>query len=78
MKDFISILSSYIRNSLIYWPKNKNNAEVRLFIDFKKAFKSLEWDFLHKLIQKFNFSQTFLQRVNTFYSESEAMMKNNV
>ena len=39
---------------------------VFLFLDFKKTFNSLEWDFLHKVIRKFNFgnnSQCWVKNV---------------
>ena len=39
---------------------NKHNyPELLLFADFKKAFDSVEWDFLFSILQKFNFSKNF-------------------
>lgn len=40
----------------IYDYCEENNEEgILLFTDFKKAFDSVEWDFLFKTLKKFNF-----------------------
>ena len=37
----------------------KNYSGLMLFADFKKAFDSLEWNFLFGVLQKFNFGEDF-------------------
>ena len=59
---------------LISYVENFNKA-VLLLLDFKKAFDSLEWDFLHKVIRKFNFGKNFQHWVQMFYTELEAIIK---
>ena len=44
---------------IIHISKNLNKPGVLMFLDFKKAFDSLEWSFLHRVIEKFNFGQKF-------------------
>ena len=48
-----------------------------MFLDFKKAFDSLEWSFLHKVIEKFNFGQNFQQWVKLLYTKPQAIIRNN-
>ena len=50
---------------------------VLLFLDFNKAFDSLEWKFLQKVIKKFNFGPIFQKWVSILYTEAEAVIKNN-
>ena len=48
---------------------------VLLFLDFKKAFDSLEWKFLQKVVKKFNFGPIFQKWVSILYTEPEAVIK---
>ena len=43
-----------------------------LFIDFEKAFDSLEWNFLFKLLEIFGFAPSLIRLVKTFYSDIAA------
>ena len=38
-----------------------------IFIDFEKAFDSIEWCFLYKCLAVFNFVPEFIKWVKTFY-----------
>ena len=42
------------------YKKAKNLPGILLFIDFEKAFDSLEWDFGNKCLQLFNFGPDFI------------------
>ena len=48
-----------------------------LFIDFQKAFDSVEWEFLIESLKKFNFGRDFLQWVKTFYNNIQSCVINN-
>ena len=48
-----------------------------LMLDFKKAFDSLEWNFLFKTLKLFNFGPSFIRWINTIYTLPEACIKNN-
>ena len=48
-----------------------------IFIDFEKAFDSVEWDFLYKCLESFNFGPDFLKWVKTFYKNMQSCTINN-
>ena len=39
-----------------------------IFIDFEKAFDSLEWNFLYNCVDVFNFGPNFKRWIKTFYA----------
>ena len=50
---------------------------VLLFIDFEKAFDSIEWDFLYKSLAAFNFGPTLIGWIKTFYNNVSSCVLNN-
>ena len=56
---------------------NENTSGLMIFIDFHKAFDSLEWDYLYKCLEAFNFGQDFIRWVKTFYKNIESCTLNN-
>ena len=52
---------------IMSFTQTKNLPGLILFIDFEKAFDSLEWDFLNKCLELFNFGPDFIRWVDTFY-----------
>ena len=48
-----------------------------LFLDFEKAFDSLEWDYLLKVLNIMNFGPSFLNWIRTFYSNISSCVINN-
>ena len=48
-----------------------------LFIDFEKAFNSLEWSFVNHTLQYFGFGSSLTNWVRTFYSNIESCILNN-
>ena len=55
----------------------KNLPGLLLFIDFEKAFDSLEWHFLEKCLELFNFGPDLIRWVNTFYKNVKSCIINN-
>ena len=55
----------------------ENIPGLLIFIDFKKAFDSLEWDFLVKCLKAFNFGQDFIHWVKLFYKNIQSCVVNN-
>ena len=50
---------------------------IAIFIDFKKAFDTVDWRFLHKTLEMFNFGPQIQQWVKTFYSDATSCVINN-
>ena len=50
---------------------------ILLFIDFEKAFDSIEWDFLYQPQEAFNFDPTLMRRIKTFYNNLSSFVINN-
>ena len=48
-----------------------------LFLDFAKAFDSLEWVFMRETLQKFGFKKQFIRWINTMYSDITGCIINN-
>ena len=55
----------------------ENIPGLLIFIDFEKAFDSVEWDFLFKCLEAFNFSSDFLHWIKTFYKNVQSCTINN-
>ena len=50
----------------------ENIPGLLLFIDFQKAFDSVEFELLIESLKKFNFGRDFLQWVKTFYNNIQS------
>ena len=50
---------------------------ILLFLDFEKAFDSIEWNFLFKTLEKFNFGENFLRWMKILYTNPIFRLKNN-
>ena len=48
-----------------------------LFLDFEKAFDSLEWDFIFSTLEKFGFGNDFIQWIKILYNDPKASIKVN-
>ena len=62
---------------IIECTKTLDNPGIALFLDFKKAFDSLEWNFIEKALKTFNFGAPLVQWVNTFYSNIQRCVIND-
>jgi hypothetical protein len=47
------------------------------FLDFEKAFDTINWDVIYDALRLFNVGPIFIKWVKTIYKESEACMTNN-
>ena len=48
-----------------------------LFIDFEKAFDSLEWPFIEKTLRYFNFGMSLVKWFKLFYTDISSCIQNN-
>ena len=56
--------------------ENNNQDNILLFLDFEKAFDSVEWNFLFKALRKFNFGEQFLKWIKILYNSPIFRIKN--
>ena len=54
----------------------KNTSGLLLFIDFEKAFDSLEWDFITKALNAFNFGPNVKKWISIFYNGVQSAVMN--
>ena len=66
-----------IIDDIMFYTKENKLSGLLLAIDFEKAFDSLDWTFLNKVLSAFNFGQSFIKWVNTFYSNIQSCVMNN-
>ena len=48
-----------------------------VFLDFQKAFDTINHNFLYATLEKFNFGNSFIKWVKTIYNNAEACLSNN-
>ena len=48
-----------------------------LFLDFTKAFDSLEWSFMTECLEKFGFKSSFIRWIRTMYRDIKGCILNN-
>ena len=48
-----------------------------LFLDFSKAFDSLEWNFMFETLRKFGFKENFIKWVKVMYTDIQGCILNN-
>ena len=48
-----------------------------LFLDFSKAFDSLEWEFMYLSLEKFGFQKSIIKWLRTLYSNIKGCILNN-
>ena len=57
--------------------QHENKEGMILFLDFEKAFDSLEWEYLFKVLDIMNFGPSFLKWIHTFYRNISSCVINN-
>ncbi len=64
-------------NDIIDLAEQQSTGGAILFLDFKKAFDSLEKNFLFAVLEKFNVGNSFMQWVKTLYNGANSTITNN-
>ena len=63
--------------SLITYTASKNISSLLLFLEFEKAFDTLEWSFMRKVLMRYGFGKSLINWVNIFYNNIESCILNN-
>ena len=64
-------------DSIINYTAAKKVPGLLLFLDFEKAFDTLEWPFIQKTLLSFGFGPSIVQWFKTFYNNTESCIMNN-
>ena len=64
-------------DDVINYASKNNIPGLLLFIDFEKAFDSLEWSFIERTLQYFGFGPSLRKWIQTFYKKIESCILNN-
>jgi len=62
---------------ITFFTMEENLPGIILSIDFEKAFDSINWNFLYKTLQTFNFGEKFISYIRTMYHNIESTVLNN-
>lgn len=75
-----NILSSVVHYNQTGCVKDRYIGEtvpILIFIDFRKTFDTLKWNYPRKCLEVFNFGNDFMQWVKAFYSNIQSCIINN-
>jgi len=61
----------------MFYLEKENSPCMAVFVDFQKAFDTIEWNYLEKALMLFNFGPNFLQWFRTIYSIISSCVLNN-
>ena len=64
-------------NDVLEQTKEQNIPGILLQLDFCKAFDTIEWTFIKKSLNFFNFGDSIQRWISTFYCNSESAVLNN-
>ena len=59
------------------YTKQKNLPGAAIFLDFEKAFDTIEWSYLQECLEVFNFGPQLRQWIRVFYSNISSRVLNN-
>ena len=62
---------------IITYAESQNIHGILLFIDFEKAFDTLEWNFIVKALRYYNFADSLITWVKLFYNDISSCIQNN-
>ena len=62
---------------MVTYTDKHNISGIILRLDFEKAFNTIEWEFIWKTLQKYNFSPKFINMIKLCYNDIESTVINN-
>mgnify|MGYP000736615008 CR=1 FL=1 len=74
---FIGETIQTIIDDIMEFTKCEGIGGILAFLDFEKAFDSVEWNFLHKCLDVYNFSSDFKKWVSVLYTDISSCVSNN-
>jgi hypothetical protein len=77
LKDRYIEENTRLVNDLIQYCKEKKKEGTLLLIGFEKAFDSIEWSYITKVLTKYNFGVDFIKKINIVYTDAQSCVINN-
>ena len=62
---------------VIDYAENFNIEGAILFLDFSKAFDTLQWSFMYQTLEYFGFNRPFITWIQTLYTDINTLVTNN-
>ena len=66
-----------LSDSVINFTTDKNIPGLLSFLDFEKAFDSVDWSLIQKTFRHYNFGPSIISWINLFYNDIETCILNN-
>ena len=64
-------------DSIINYTNTEQIPGLLLFVDFEKAFDSVEWSFIEKTLNYYNFGPSLIAWIKLFYTDISSCIQNN-
>ena len=79
VKDRYMYIGETVRSifDIMDFTAEENFPGLMIFIDFQKAFDTIEWCYLQRCLESFNFGPEFIRWVMTFYNNIQSCVINN-
>ena len=61
----------------MFHTKQEEKPGIAIFLDFRKAFDTFEWDYLKAALQRFNFGPDILTLFDVIYNNSSSCVLHN-
>ena len=61
---------------IMFYTKRMNSPGIAIFLDFRKAFDSIEWEYLKAALKAFNFGPNLLNWIDVLYNEASSCVIN--
>ena len=74
--NYVSLSIRLIADTMDF-TKTNDIPGIAVFLDFEKAFDSVEWDFIQKCLESFNFGPNLRQWISVFYKDISSCVINN-
>ena len=66
-----------IIQDILFYTKRMNSPGMAIFLDFRKAFDSIEWEYLKAALKAFNFGPNVLNWIDVLYKRASSCVINN-
>ena len=61
---------------IMFYTKRMNNPGIAIFLDFQKAFDSIEWEYLKAALKAVNFGPNLLNWIDVLYNKASSWIIN--